>query len=76
MKNIVLASLIALALGTTAAGCRPHMSGMMMHGMEERSSGENPERANAMMGHMPESGILKMPCCEQCPMMKGKGRPT
>jgi hypothetical protein len=29
-----------------------------------------------MMGHMPESGILKMPCCEQCPMMKGKGRPT
>jgi hypothetical protein len=76
MKNIVVLSLIAVALVTTA-GCRPHMRGMMMHGMGERSSGENPASANAMMGHIPESGMMKMmPCCEQCPMMKGKGSPT
>jgi hypothetical protein len=78
MKNIMVASSIALALGTTAAGCSPHMPGMMMHGMEERSSGEHRASANPMMGHTPGNGMMMkmMPCCEQCPMMKGKGTPT
>jgi hypothetical protein len=78
MKSIAIAGLVALALGTTAAGCRPHMWGMMMQGMGEQSSSENPSSAKAMMGHMPGNDMMRemMQCCEQCPMMNGKGSPT
>jgi hypothetical protein len=78
MKNIVVASLISLALGTTVGGCGSHMWGMAMQGMGQRSSGENHSRANTMMGHMPgHVTVMKMmPCCEQCPMMKGMDSPT
>jgi hypothetical protein len=78
MKNIVLAGLILLTLGTTLAGCGSHMRRMTMQGMGQRSSGENHSSANTMMGHMPGHGTMMkmMPCCEQCPMMKGMGSPA
>jgi hypothetical protein len=78
MKNIVVASLISLALGTTLAGCGSHIRRMTMQGMGQRSSGENHSSANTMMGHMPGHGTMMkmMPCCEQCPMMKGMGSPA
>jgi hypothetical protein len=71
MKNILVASLISLALATVA-GCRSHMQGMTMQGMGQRSLGKSHSSANTMMGHMPGHGtVMKMmPCCEQCPMMK------
>ena len=50
MKNIAIAGLIGLALGTTAAGRRPYMRGMMMQGMGEQSSSENPSSAKAILG--------------------------
>ena len=77
MKNIVVASLILLVLGTTA-GCGSHMWRMTLQGMGQRSSGENHSSANTMMGHMPGHGTMMkmMPCCEQCPMMKGMGSPA
>ena len=75
MKIFAVAGLIALAL--TTAGCSPRMRGMMHGGMGEVSAANRDSSSGSMMGQMHEKGMMKMmPCCEQCPMMKGHGQAT
>jgi hypothetical protein len=76
MKTVIMASFVALALGT-ATGCMSRMHGRMMQGMmsSQTSSGEATGAASDNMMSMDRKGMMSsmMDCCnEQCPMMKGK----